>query len=81
MGIDGDVPAQIEADDDVQDYEGPEPRGAEVQIETDVEEDKEQGDMDNHPREAIGGEAFGSGEGPNKILAISLYDRHSPVYW
>jgi hypothetical protein len=72
MGIDGNVPAQIEADDDVQDYEGPEPRGAEVQIETDVEEDKKEGDMEEDPRKAIGSEALGTGKGPCKVCTISF---------
>jgi hypothetical protein len=46
VGIDGDVPSEIEPDDDVQDNEGPEPGGAEIQIEAAVEEDEEQKDME-----------------------------------
>ena len=72
MGIDGDVPSQIEADDDIQKNERPEPDGAEVQIEAEEEEDKEQGDMDKHPREAIGGEALCAGKWPYKVCTIAL---------
>ena len=72
MGIDGDVPSQIEADDDIQKNERLEPDGAKVQIEAEEEEDKEQGDMDKHPREAIGGETLCAGEGPYKVCAISF---------
>ena len=72
MGIYGNVPAQIEADDDVQDNEGPKPRGAEVQKEAYVKEDKEQGEMNEDSREAIGGEALRTGKGLDKIFTITF---------
>jgi hypothetical protein len=78
MGIYGDVPSQIEADDDVQDNDGPEPGGTHIKIKADEEEDKEEGEMDQHSGEAIGGEALRAGKGPDKVRAISLYNRPNP---
>jgi len=72
MGIDGDVPSQIEADDDIQKNERLEPDGAEVQIEAEEEENKEQGDMEKHTREAIGGETLRAGKWPDKVCTVSL---------
>jgi hypothetical protein len=72
MGINSDVPAQIETDDDVQGNERPKPRGAEVQGETDVEEDNKEGDMNKHSRKAVGREALCAGKGPEKVGGISF---------
>lgn len=72
MGIYGNVPSQIEADDEVQDNERPKPRGTEIQIEAEEEEDKEEGEMDQDSGEAIGSEALGAGKRPYKVRAISL---------
>lgn len=70
MGIYGDIPSYVQSDDDVQDNKRPEPGEAKVQIETDEEEDKKEGDMEEYPREAIGREALCAGERPLKVFTV-----------
>ena len=70
MGIYGNVPAQIEADDDVQDNERSQPGGSKIQIETEEEESKEEGEMDQDSGEAIGREALCAGKRPDEVRAI-----------
>ena len=76
MGIDGDVPADIEAEYEVEDHERPELRRSPIQIEAEVEEDKKQGDMDKHTGKAIGGKTLSPRERPRKVFSILFYVRH-----
>jgi hypothetical protein len=80
MGIHGKVPSYVETQHDIKDNERPEPGGSKIQIKTDEEEDKEQGDMDQHPREAIGGKSLCIRKWPLKIFTISFQNRHSPHF-
>jgi hypothetical protein len=72
VGIDGDIPSYVQSDDDVQDNKRPEPGEAKVQIKTDVEKDKKEGDMEEYAGEAIGGEAPCAGKWPLKVFTVSF---------
>ena len=76
MGIDGDVPADIETEYEVEDHERPELRRFPIQIETEIEKDTKQGNMDKHTGKAIGGKTLCPREQSCKVCGVVFKVRH-----